>query len=199
MVQANILDKVTCKFNIDKQIATSDFAVESASAAGFSPVAKKLFGFPWVDKIRVGENYVELTKKDWVEWDVIVEPLMGLLEEHFSSTAKLEEPLPVPKSATASTVSGGSTEETAIRAFLENQVNPSLAMHGGFVELKSFEDSAAFLSMGGGCQGCASSQATMFDGIENALKNEFPFVQKVVDVTDHAQGSNPFYVPQAGQ
>ncbi|MCC6138735.1 MAG: NifU family protein [Bdellovibrionaceae bacterium] len=193
MVQANVIDKVTCRFNINKQISVGDFAVESASAAGFSPVAKKLFGFPWVDKIRVGPNFVELSKKDWVEWDVIVEPLMGLLEEHFSTATQMEEPLPTPK--TSAVASTGSAEMDSINAFLENQINPSLAMHGGFVELKSFENNAAFMSMGGGCQGCASSQATMFDGIQNALKNEFPFVHKVVDVTDHTQGTNPFYAP----
>lgn len=186
MVKANIINKVTCRFDFEKQIAKSEFAIESAQHAGFSPVAKKLFGFPWVEKLRVGPNFVELTKKDWVEWDVIVEPLMGLLEEHFSNTTTLEEPLPEKPT----TVSG---EADTIRAFIDNQINPSLATHGGFVELKSFDNNVAYLSMGGGCQGCASSQATMVDGIENALKNEFSFVHRVVDVTDHAMGENPFY------
>lgn len=188
MVQANVINKITCRFNFDRQIAKSEFAVESPQQAGFSPVAKKLFGFPWVEKLRVGENFIELNKKEWVEWDVIVEPLMGLLEEHFTSTSTLEEPLP-EKAATPS------SEADTIRTYIENQINPALASHGGFVELKSYENNVAYLSMGGGCQGCASSQATMVDGIENALKNEFSFVQRVVDVTDHAMGENPFYTP----
>ncbi len=189
MVQANVINKVTCRFNFDRQISKGEFAIESPQQAGFSPVAKKLFGFPWVEKIHVGPNFVELNKKEWVEWDVIVEPLMGLLEEHFSSTSTLEEPLPEKAAATAS------SEADSIRTYIENQINPALASHGGFVELKSFENNVAYLSMGGGCQGCASSQATMVDGIENALKNEFKFVERVVDVTDHAMGDKPFYAP----
>ncbi|MBY0384998.1 NifU family protein, partial [bacterium] len=70
---------------------------------------------------------------------------------------------------------------------------PSLAMHGGWIELKSFENSTAYLHMGGGCQGCASSQATMVEGVETALKENFQFVQRVIDVTDHSQGENPYY------
>lgn len=188
MVKANILNKVTCRFDFEKQIAKSDFAIESAQQAGFSPVAKKLFGFPWVEKLRIGQNFIELSKKEWVDWDVIVEPLMGLLEEHFTATSTLEEPL--PEKATVST-----DEAATLRKYIEDQINPALASHGGYVELKSFEKNVAYLAMGGGCQGCASSQATMVDGIENALKNEFKFVERVVDVTDHAMGENPFYTP----
>jgi Fe-S cluster biogenesis protein NfuA len=186
MVNANILDKMTCQFQFDKDIAKADFAVDSAQNAAFSPVAKRLFGFPWVDKIVVRKNSLELTKKEWVDWDVIVEPLLGLLEEHFSTVTALEEPLPEKPAAATS-------ESDEIRAFIENQINPSLASHGGFVEMKSFDNNVAYLSMGGGCQGCASSQATMVDGIETALKSQFPFVQRVVDVTDHAMGDNPYY------
>ena len=71
-------------------------------------------------------------------------------------------------------------------------MNPSLAMHGGFVELKSYENNVAYIAMGGGCS-CASSQATMFDSIETALKEHFSFVHRIVDVTDHAMGANPYY------
>jgi Fe/S biogenesis protein NfuA len=47
--------------------------------------------------------------------------------------------------------------------------------------------------MGGGCQGCASSQMTMVEGVEAALKERFSFVERVMDVTDHASGENPYY------
>lgn len=186
MVTANIIDEMTCQFQVDKTIASETFSIESAESASFSPLAKKLFGFPWVDRLVIKPSSVELTKKDWVDWDIIVEPLTGLLDEYFAKMTAPEKPLPT-KAAVAS------SESEQIQAYIESQINPALAMHGGFVELKSFENHVAYLSMGGGCQGCASSQATMADGIENALKNQFPFVHHVVDVTNHALGNNPFY------
>jgi len=47
--------------------------------------------------------------------------------------------------------------------------------------------------MSGGCQGCGAAQMTMAQGIEMLLRDEIPEVEKVVDVTDHAAGENPFY------
>ena len=50
-----------------------------------------------------------------------------------------------------------------------------------------------YLTMGGGCQGCAMSRMTLTQGIRAAIKEAMPEVNEVVDVTDHAQGENPFY------
>ena len=77
---------------------------------------------------------------------------------------------------------------------LEQQVNPALASHGGFATLVGVEDETkVFLSMGGGCQGCAVSAMTLRQGIERAIKDNIPEVTDVVDVTDHEAGENPFY------
>jgi Fe/S biogenesis protein NfuA len=65
-------------------------------------------------------------------------------------------------------------------------------MHGGFVKLVKVEDRDVFLEMGGGCQGCAASQATLRQGIEAAIRDVAPQVRNVVDVTDHAAGTNPY-------
>jgi len=50
-----------------------------------------------------------------------------------------------------------------------------------------------FLVMGGGCQGCASAQATLKHGVEKAIRQAVPAVTEIVDVTDHAAGTNPYY------
>ena len=85
-----------------------------------------------------------------------------------------------------------------VQQLLAEQINPGLASHGGFASLVGVDEEAeggakVFLSMGGGCQGCAMSQATMVEGIQTALKEAIPEVAEVVDVTDHAAGDNPFY------
>ena len=47
--------------------------------------------------------------------------------------------------------------------------------------------------MGGGCQGCASARITLKLQIEGFLKEEFPDLTQIEDVTDHASGANPYY------
>ena len=47
--------------------------------------------------------------------------------------------------------------------------------------------------MGGGCQGCAMSQATLSDGIKQAIVEAIPEVRDVIDATDHTAGDNPYY------
>jgi Fe/S biogenesis protein NfuA len=76
---------------------------------------------------------------------------------------------------------------------LEQQVNPSIASHGGYAQLVGAEGDTVWLRMGGGCQGCASSKITLQRGIEVAIKEAVPSIVNVVDVTDHQAGDNPYY------
>ncbi len=80
-------------------------------------------------------------------------------------------------------------------AVLEEAVNPSIASHGGRADLVALneEDGTAYLRLSGGCQGCAMSQMTLRQGIETALLEEVPELTRVLDVTDHGSGENPFY------
>jgi len=80
-----------------------------------------------------------------------------------------------------------------VQQLLEQQINPSLASHGGFAELKGVEDDKVYVTMGGGCQGCAVSAMTLRDGIARAIKEAIPEVTDVIDTTDHDAGENPFY------
>jgi Fe/S biogenesis protein NfuA len=85
------------------------------------------------------------------------------------------------------------TPEEKVRQLLDEQVNPAIAMHGGFTELVKVEDDKAFITMGGGCQGCAMSAMTLRQGIETAILGTIPEITEVVDLTDHGSGENPFY------
>jgi Fe/S biogenesis protein NfuA len=91
----------------------------------------------------------------------------------------------------------GITGPLAVRvvAVLEQAVNPSIASHGGRADLVALneEDGTAYLRLSGGCQGCAMSQMTLRQGIETALLEEVPELTRVLDVTDHGSGENPFY------
>ncbi|MPY96340.1 MAG: hypothetical protein GEV08_25735 [Acidimicrobiia bacterium] len=76
---------------------------------------------------------------------------------------------------------------------LERQINPSIASHGGRADLVAVENDTVYLRLSGGCQGCGMASVTLGQGIEVAIKDNIPEITNVVDVTDHAQGANPYY------
>lgn len=78
---------------------------------------------------------------------------------------------------------------------LDRQINPSIAAHGGRADLVAVEDDAAYLRLSGGCAGCGMAAVTLSQGIEVAIKESVPEIVKIVDVTDHAAGTNPYYEP----
>ncbi len=78
---------------------------------------------------------------------------------------------------------------------LEGQINPSIAAHGGRADLVAVDEGAAYLRLSGGCAGCGMAAVTLSQGIEVAIKESVPEVDRIVDVTDHAAGTNPYYEP----
>ena len=81
-----------------------------------------------------------------------------------------------------------------IKKVIQDQISPAIAGHGGAVELVDYMDQNIFLRLTGGCQGCAASTATLRNGIERILRENFPEdINEIIDVTDHDAGENPYY------
>ena len=80
-----------------------------------------------------------------------------------------------------------------VMAVLDRDVNPAIAAHGGHAELAGIEGRTAYLRLGGGCQGCGMASVTLSQGIEVAITEAVPEIVDVVDVTDHASGTNPYF------
>lgn len=81
-----------------------------------------------------------------------------------------------------------------INKVITTQINPTIAGHGGAVELVDYMDKNIFLRLTGGCQGCAASTATLRNGIERILRENFGAdINEIIDVTDHDAGDNPYY------
>jgi Fe/S biogenesis protein NfuA len=80
-----------------------------------------------------------------------------------------------------------------IKKVIDDMINPAVASHGGEVHLVDFVNNNVYIRLAGGCQGCSSSSATLKNGIERLLREEFPTLGDIVDVTDHATGENPYY------
>ncbi|MEQ8515057.1 MAG: Fe-S biogenesis protein NfuA [Chromatocurvus sp.] len=91
-------------------------------------------------------------------------------------------------------VDENSTMEDRINYLLYNEVNPSLAAHGGEVSLiKVTDDNFAVLQFGGGCQGCSAVDITLKDGVERTLMDQIPDLSGVRDMTDHTDKSQAYY------
>src|SRR5690606_15230986 len=98
---------------------------------------------------------------------------------------------PAPLSAGHSELTG--TAEEKVRQLLDQQINPALAMHGGYAALDRVEGDVAYVTMGGGCQGCAVSAMTLREGISRSITESVPEIREVIDETDHSLGENPYY------
>ena len=81
----------------------------------------------------------------------------------------------------------------AINDIIDSKIQPSVAMHGGVVSLKSFDDGVATMFMSGACSGCASSMYTLKMGIENMLTQYVPEVKSVEGVDDPNSDVDPYY------
>ncbi|MND55265.1 Fe/S biogenesis protein NfuA [compost metagenome] len=81
-----------------------------------------------------------------------------------------------------------------INYYLQTEINPGLASHGGQVSLVDVvEEGIAVLQFGGGCQGCGMVDMTLKDGVEKTLMERIPELKGVRDVTDHSNKENAYY------
>jgi Fe/S biogenesis protein NfuA len=113
---------------------------------------------------------------------------LDFLEDPLQSGFKLENP------------NSGWTDPKAIaiQKLLDEHINPAVADHGGYVVLLDVRDDVAYVALGGGCQGCGMADVTLKQGIEALITEEVPGIRQVVDSTDHASGTNPYYQPAKG-
>jgi len=80
-----------------------------------------------------------------------------------------------------------------IQDLLDHEINPAVAGHGGHVTLIDVQGDRVYLQLGGGCQGCGMVDVTLRQGIEVRIKEILPEIAHVIDTTDHAGGTNPYY------
>jgi Fe/S biogenesis protein NfuA len=81
-----------------------------------------------------------------------------------------------------------------VKAVIDDEVNPALAAHGGFITFVGHDgEGRAYVTMGGGCHGCSMSRMTMLAGVQTMITDAVPGVSKVIDATDHSTGENPYY------
>jgi Fe/S biogenesis protein NfuA len=87
----------------------------------------------------------------------------------------------------------------AVAKVIAEKINPGVAAHSGRITLVDVKNGEALIRMQGGCQGCGLAGVTLRMGVEKAIKEEVPEIERVVDITEHEEGQTPYYTGSAGQ
>ncbi len=165
----------------------------SFEAGSEAPLARALFALRGVQHMKVGGPTIWIQKDTDADWATLKPAIAAAIRRVLDAT---DAPLGRDVSP-----GDGDTDAAllqAVEALLDRQVNPSVAAHGGHIAVDRVEGRTVFLRMSGGCQGCAASAATLRQGVERMLRAALPQIGEIVDVTDHASGSNPYYAQGGG-
>ncbi len=120
--------------------------------------------------------------------------LEGATLDHTSSAGLIIRNPNKPQAPTVEGLVHDDSLSAEVEALVTTEVNPALAAHGGFVTYVGHDnEGTAYLTMGGGCQGCSMSRMTMLEGVQTMIVEALPAIERVRDLTDHTSGENPYY------
>jgi Fe-S cluster biogenesis protein NfuA len=174
----------TMKFVANKLLypgKSIDFAEESLASP--SPLAKELFGFPFVKGVFIASNFVTLTKTAETEdWQDVIPAIKQFLKDYLENGGVVVNEVELAQmQPTGNTVHADDDDIVKrVKELLENYVKPAVEMDGGAIQFKSYEDGVVNLMLQGSCSGCPSSMITLKAGIEGMMKRMIPEVKEVV-------------------
>ena len=125
--------------------------------------------------------YVDPDSSDNVQ-EATVDYVEGLMGSGF----KIERPRTLPEGVDGTLLD-------RVQSVLDEKINPAVQGHGGRVSLIDLKEKTVYLQLEGGCQGCGMADVTLKQGIEVMIKESVPEIEEIYDVTDHANGRNPYY------
>lgn len=185
------LDPNLCKFTVSQRVHPGDsFFFESKSHAGGSPLIERLFEIDGVSNVLVADTVITVGKRSEASWQELMKPIGSVIRSQLLSGA------PTILESRASDATGSRSESEireVVERLLEREINPSVASHGGKISVVEVKDGKLFIAMSGGCQGCSASQVTLKQGVEVMVRRVVPEIREVVDATNHAAGTRPYY------
>ena len=158
------------KFVANKKLVDFQIEFNSIDECQDSPLALKLFNFPFVKSIFIDENFISITKYDIASWDEITLTIRNFIKEYIEDgnpiiTKNFKKEPPIEQE---------NLDETSkeIISILDEYVKPAVASDGGNILFKSYDEKTKSVSviLQGACSGCPSSTVTLKNGIENMLK-----------------------------
>ncbi|HLP11948.1 MAG TPA: NifU family protein [Flavobacteriales bacterium] len=180
----------TMKFVADRAIVNGDYIAEYlhwTDVKDTSPLAEKLYTFPFVKSLFFAGNFVTVTKIDDIAWDYVTMELREFILDFLKQNqwAVTKQPEERKEETTGEVIKAehatpSTDTEFKIIELLDEYVKPAVENDGGAIHFKSFENGKVHLSLRGACSGCPSSKMTLKGGIETLLKQHLPEVQEVV-------------------
>lgn len=155
---------------------TANFA--TPDEAGASPLAARLFRLDGVAGVFLGADFVSVAKREVADWTALEPVVREEIAAHFEGG----EPVLLAGGTDADPSAEAAAEGGVagrIRELLDTRIRPSVAMDGGDIVYRGFEDGVVYLSLQGACLGCPSSTATLKMGVENLLRHYLPDVVRV--------------------
>lgn len=145
-----------------------------------SPLAVALFGFEFVRRVFITNNFITLTKTENAAWEDELFGIKQYLKKYF---AEKQPVFSLPASEFAA--EGDSMDSEIIiqiKQVLEEYVKPAVESDGGAITFHSFDESTGQMKvlLQGSCSGCPSSQMTLKAGIETLMTRMVPSVKEVV-------------------
>jgi Fe-S cluster biogenesis protein NfuA len=172
---------------------------ERPDQAGDSPLAQALFGLPGVTRVGIDSASVTVLLAEDADWDAlhhrVPEALRGHLEAGHPAVNGAAERKKYNFGFRAITARPAEEQYRIVKDIFEQEVNPAVAAHGGHFTLLDVKDNNVYVKLGGGCQGCGMADVTLRQGVEQRLRQVLPEMVSLIDVTDHASGTNPYYQP----
>jgi Fe-S cluster biogenesis protein NfuA len=189
-ISAEPVDNRRCKFVVSERVHEGLRRFQSRQDAAGSPLAAAIFDLPGigVTEVIASGNIVTVVKENTAPWQNVGRPIGAAIRQ------ALRGPVPAiaERETTLPTSDDDALYDRVARVF-ESHVNPMVGRHGGRVELIDVQDAVVLLRMAGGCQGCGMADVTLRQGIEGLLGQHVPEVRGIMDITDHAAGSNPYF------
>lgn len=166
-------------------VANGPRVFTSCDEAREHPVAESILAVPGVAEVTLSGASVTVRRQPDRHWADLDEAV------RYALTTALR------RAATPGAATSGPLDDDAIyervAALFSNEINPTVARHGGKVELIDVQDRTVLLRMQGGCQGCGMATVTLRQGIEAQLRRAVPSLAGVRDITDHSAGRNPYF------
>jgi len=188
-ITAEILqhDRSSCRFIVEKVLLPEGFIrFKDKDRAKGSALAERLFAVDGVLGVMIKDHEVTVTSRMPVDWRQ-AGPLIGTaIREH------LKTGQPAVSEEALKNISGEDVLRQKVQRFLDEQVNPAIASHNGSISLVDVQGSNLYIQMGGGCQGCGMANVTLREGVETSLRQNFPEIGEILDITDHASGESPY-------
>lgn len=186
---------ISMKFVANKQLITgSPIEFLSTDKTQNSPLAKKLFEFPFVRGVFIAANFVTVNIADGVDWNDIVLEFREMIQEFLSKgNPVIDDSIRTGSTQNDLQANNGSNridsglegrilsdQDLKIAQILDEQIRPAVEQDGGAINFKSFIDGKVTVELRGACSGCPSSTVTLKTGIETILKRLVPEVKEVI-------------------